>query len=387
MSGGLLKGRRIHFAGSADDTTDLSRLRYAHDLIRELAVQTFREGGGVVVTLGFEPVHKTDLDLPLIFDWTVLEAFEKCQCVGEVNWPASEGASIVAVGFANWRDKITVKRKPLWTRITSSKSVELIQIREELKIGGVLRERQAIFGDILVAIGGGPGVQHLADLYVTSRKPIVPIDIPLKEGRQGAAETLAEIALQSPQDYLRYRPLYQAAAAYSALSIGSNLQNIDEFAPKFLNFVSHLPCPQAFLVRLQDKDAAEFEIVESFFRNVVDDVLRESGYERFEVGVDTDGESFLNVEIFRHLHFASLVIVDLTGLRPNCFTELGYALGCGKKVIMTAQKGTRIPFDTASIPCFFWLESLPDSERKKTLREFMRININRRPLVRSTSAF
>ena len=40
------------------------------------------------------------------------------------------------------------------------------------------------------------------------------------------------------------------------------------------------------------------------------------------------GLGILNVAIFENLHFASVAVIDLTGERPNCFTELGYALGC-----------------------------------------------------------
>ena len=36
--------------------------------------------------------------------------------------------------------------------------------------------------------------------------------------------------------------------------------------------------------------------------------------------------AFINVGIFENLHFSSVAVVDVTGERPNCFIELGYAL-------------------------------------------------------------
>ena len=86
-------------------------------------------------------------------------------------------------------------------------------------------------------------------------------------------------------------------------------------------------------------------------------------------------------QIFKKLHYSSLVIADLTGLRLNCFTELGYALGQAKKVIVSAREGTESPFDSASIPCHFWSISEEDEKRRDAFRQFMRKNINREPLV------
>ena len=35
----------------------------------------------------------------------------------------------------------------------------------------------------------------------------------------------------------------------------------------------------------------------------------------------------IDEEIFQKLHHSSVVLADITGMRPNCFIELGYALG------------------------------------------------------------
>jgi len=280
-----------------------------------------------------------------------------------------------------WREKIPKNRNPLWKKAISSENVELIQIRLGLSVGGVLREQQAALGDILVAIGGGPGVEHLAELYMSSRKPVIPLDLPLKATKSGAAERLTTQAMETPQRFFEYDPAEEAIAAYSLLSLKHVLPDIDEFNGRFFDFLSHLPRPRAFFVRPLNRKLPNFDAVESFFRNVVDPVVINSGYERFEMGIDTSREAFLNVEIFQTLHYSSLVIADLTELRPNCFLELGYAYGLGKKVIVTAQEDTKLPFDSASIPCHFWSPCSEDSQRKSDFEEFMKNNINRRPLV------
>jgi hypothetical protein len=62
----------------------------------------------------------------------------------------------------------------------------------------------------------------------------------------------------------------------------------------------------------------------------------------------------MNVEIFASLHRAGLVIVDLTGVRPNCTMELGYALARRSRIVISAMKGTGLPFDEDKLPTFLW---------------------------------
>lgn len=381
MTLGRIKGRRIHFAGSADPDVEPSKLRYFHKLVKHIAKRTLVDGGGLVVTVGSEPIHQSEHDLPIIFDWTLLEALDECQDLGLLTWPEAQGAPVVAVGLPKWRGRMPGNRNALWNRLISAKNIELVQVRSELSIGGVLRERQAAFGDILVVAGGGPGVEHLAELYMSNRKPVIPLDIQMKTKKPGAAERLSTLVMESPNRFFEYNPPEQATADYSMLSLKNQLPNFEEFEKRFFDFLFHLPRPRAFFTRLLNEKSPEFDEVERFFRNVVDCVVRGAGYERFEAGTEASKEAFINVEIFQTIYSSSLVVVDLTGLRPNCFTELGYALGLRKKVIITAQEGTSLPFDSASLPCHFWSSERADDQRIVDFQDFMKRNINRRPIV------
>jgi len=376
-----LKGRRVHFAGSAKPNVEPSHVRYGHALLKRLAKLVLERGGGLVLTVGNEPVHDQDASLPLIFDWTLLEAVEEYENWERRSWPEAQGMLIVGVGLPNWKERIPENRRPLWNRVSKAKSLELIQIRTGLSIGGVLRERQAMYGDILVAIGGGPGVIHLAELYISRQKPVIALDLPLGDKRPSAAERLSTQTMENPKRFFEYEPHYKAAVAYSTLSLRDEPPSVDEFAGRFQDFVSHLREPTAFFVRLLNRKSPDFPDVEGFFRNVVDPVLTDSAYRRFEMGTDTSTEPFLNVELFKKLHYSSLAIADLTGLRLDCFTELGYAFGQAKRVIVTAREETKLPFDSATIPCHFWSAELPDEVRRDAFRQYMNKNINRNPLV------
>jgi hypothetical protein len=68
------------------------------------------------------------------------------------------------------------------------------------------------------------------------------------------------------------------------------------------------------------------------------------------------------MSIFDNLHYASVVVADVTAERPNCYIELGHALGQATRVIISAEDGTELPFDQEAIPCHFWSPSLPVDE-------------------------
>jgi nucleoside 2-deoxyribosyltransferase len=100
------------------------------------------------------------------------------------------------------------------------------------------------------------------------------------------------------------------------------------------------------------------------------------------MGRNSNEYAWITEAIFNSLHHSAVVIVDLTGLRNNCFMEYGYALGRAQRVILTARKGTSLPFDTQAIDCHMWEDDVEDTERIAQFQEYWRRNIDRPPLVK-----
>ena len=350
-------------------------------MLRTLIRSASKRGAGVLIGLTSEPIG--DAGLPILYDWTALEGLAGADKDASSSWPASQGAQVVAVGFSNWRDRVPKTRIKLLEGLTESSRVQLVQLSSGLNVGGMLREMQAAYADVLVVIGGGPGVEHLASIFASEQKPVIPIDLPLGKSKAElrGAEKIARLAMEKHGLYFRSEQGRNTTAAFSLLSLRQDRIDPDSYATRFLDFVSILERPTAFYVRLQSTSTREFTSVEHFFRRVVDPIIDEAGFARFEVGKEGSSEAFLNQEIFEKLHFCSLVIADLTDLRPNCLLELGYALGRGKRVIMTAKKGTNLAFDIAAIPCFFWDDRVPVGRQMKSLSAFMGRNLHRGPLV------
>jgi len=295
----------------------------------------------------------------------------------------------VVVSSEKAESEIPDDRRPLYDELLRSGRVQIESIMPGSRAAALLRRRQAVFGDALVILGGGTGVEHSADLYLSRRKPVVPFDLALGASRDdgtGGALRLAKRARAEPNRFLRFGPAFAATegAALAEIATRAGAIPATDIADRAIALLGKIARPNAFYVRLLNAKHPKFAPVESFFRNVVDPVVEEAGMSRVEIGTDKSDHAFMNAAIFESLHFASLAIVDVTGERPNCFIELGYALGNANRVLVTAEEGTKLPFDQEMIPCHFWNASSPFSDSKNVLVEFWKKNINRPSIVKIT---
>jgi hypothetical protein len=384
-----LLGRRIQIAGSASAQTDPGLVRYAHEIVRQLVEGILVSGGGIVATVGKEPraPGAASDDPSLIFDWTALEVAAECIRSRSLLWPASFGLPIVLVSSEKSESEIPDSRRPLHEFLLTSGKVRGEAIMAGSRAAVFLRQRQAQFGDALVILGGGTGVEHSADLYMAQRRPVVPLDLALGASRDdgtGGALRLSKQSRAEPNRFLRFGPADAGTEGAALSSIATRDGNVasGEIAGRISATLCKVARPDAFYVRLLRRDHAKFSAVESFFRDVVDPVVEEAGLSRIEMGTDRTEHAFMNVAIFESLHFSSVVIVDVTGERPNCFIELGYALRNTNRVLVTAEEGTKLPFDQQAIPCHFWKAGDPAPERRKVFSEFWQKNIDRPQIIK-----
>lgn len=381
-----IRGRRIHIAGSAARDTDHELLNYAHKLVRELVRTLGREGAIFALGAGGEPLADPgDEKSPaIIFDWTALSTLHDLLDDGRVEAQGPEGRLISTVATHKTEEQVPESRRDIWCGLRETDAVRLEYTRPGWTFGAVRREMQARQGDILIALSGGQGVEHLAQNYAASGKPVIPLDLNLgsstNDGSGGAAK-LATEALGRPERLLRVRDPEAAADLLSRTSTRHGAAPIHEVVSAVKRLILALEPPAAFYVRMLDESDPEFEHVERFFRYVVDPTVEKLGYSRNEMGRDATGQVWMNKAIFDALHYSSLIVVDLTGLRNNCFMEYGYALGCRLPVMLTARNGTSLPFDTSAIDCHFWNDGPRDEMRIFEFERYWRRNKDRPPLV------
>jgi hypothetical protein len=145
--------------------------------------------------------------------------------------------------------------------------------------------------------------------------------------------------------------------------------------------------PTAFAVRLLNPTLPEFAAVQEFFEAVVKPVIEtEYGYRLVVVdGKQAVEEARIDQDIFTKLRRGSLVIADLTASRPNCFLELGYALGRSARTVVTARDGTSPPFDVSTYAAHMWKNSGDLIDRRREFSEHLISVRDRPPIVADTA--
>lgn len=381
-----LCNRTIQIAGSSSEKTDVQIIEFSHQLIRSVTKKLLEKGATIVSIVGKEKeasIKPADTANPsIIFYWDIFETvYEYAKSLSFSN---NTKNLVKVVSSEKAEAQIPENRKEMWNQLISKGIVSLHRINPGWNAGAYKRQKQEELSDALLILGGGEGVEHLASLYVSHGKPVLPLDIPLGSSYGdgiGGAPLLSRISIANPN---RFIPIINedTASKLAYLSYERWKKTYPEkYANCILDFLETVVKPQVFYIRLLNKDEKEYQAVEDFFRSVVDPVVQKLKYSIKEMGISDMKNAFLNVEIFHELHNSSIVIADMSGLRPNCFLEMGYAFGRNKKVLMTAIKGTKLPFDPSAIPCYFWDSNISCEDQQESFLKFWIRNINRFPLV------
>jgi hypothetical protein len=380
-------GCRIHIAGSAKTDAPREELLYAHELIALLTERLAEAGASFVIQFGKEPRSGSggdDLTQPaIIFDWTVAETLGQLIESTRIQPSTENGPLIACITTEKTERQIPPDRMALWDRLISFGAV-LPQHLSGWSSGAVRRQMQAPLGDVLICLSGGEGVEHSATQYALQSKPVIPLDLQLGascyDGRGGAA-MLFEKMRAHPERFVRLDTPDLAGGFLAQMQTRGGSRPAAQVVNAIFKLLDALAPPTVFYVRMLNRDLADFPDVEQYFREVVDPVVRSRGYEPCEMGAMENTSAWMNPQIFESIRQATLTIIDLTALRPNCLIELGYAYGLGKRALLTARKDTVNPFDIAPIETRSW--NLVDGRDKLIveLEDYWRRNINRSPLA------
>ncbi len=374
---------RLHIAGSASGGCDVALLSLAHEVVSDVVRGYACDGGSFVVGIGAEPVHD-DGTPALVFDWTTLETALAVVESGAAAARTARGPLVVAGASQRGLDQVPDHRRPVLDALLAAGALDLTVLPEGWRSGALIRVEQANAGDVLLTLGGGAGVEHLANLYAQSGRSIIPLDFDIGASRGDdvvGGAGLAARALRSPNNFLRVANDVPAAGRLAGLSTRGEAPTANVLAERVVQLIRELEPPHCFYVRLLDSSLPAFVEVERFFREAVDPVVDAFGFARFEMGRDEPEHAWMNDEIFSRLYFSSLVVVDLTELRSNCLAELGYALGRAQRVIITARHGTKPPFDLDKIPWFFWDANADSEDLRTRLAAHVHLHSSRPPLV------
>jgi hypothetical protein len=385
-----LRGRRIHIVGSAHPDSDPVKLTYVHNLVAKLTSILIDEGATFVIPFGKEPfLRDRETGPSIIFDWTVCETAYEAMRSGRTAAAGPNGRFVATIATSKTDSNIPDLRRPIFEGLRNASSVSMEILNPGWTAGAIHRERLAQLGDILIGVSGGQGVEHLAIEYSSKGKPVIPLDIKIGSSQNdgsGGAGRLFEKALATPTDFFRVQEGESAAELLDRTRTRDCSTDVDKVVAAIIDLLRKLLPPRVFYVRLLNPDIPENVSVEKFFRGTVDTLVKELGYDRLQMGVGKNEFAWMNKAIFDSLHHSSVVLVDITAQRPNCFMELGYALGNIQRVILTARKDTKISFDAFALEAFLWEETEAPAKQLERFRKHWERNINMPNLVQPREA-
>lgn len=365
-----LKDRNILIQGSAHESTGQKLLEHSHALIHHLAIGLSKRGARLVVRASTEEyVVDSDPRTSKWYDWTVLSG------IAEI-----DSDQPMAIAFETEKDETPTIRQNLWQNLRDKNRVQVTHTTHNA--GAFLRRKMVRISDAMVSLGGGEGVEDCAELMIEMGRPVIPLGLPIspafKDGI-GGSERLAKLMKSNPSQFLGS----DTASLLSAHQRGSDPSNSPkDAADEIIKMLEEVVRPQAFIIRLMNKEHCDYQDVQRFIEDTVKPALNQKNYRVSESGVSQSENFFLNVDIFKQIQKSSVVVSDLTGSRIDCYLELGYALGLEIPVLITAKKDTKIGFDTSSAETYFWQPSDRDVERIKKIHHHLQRALSR-PSLRS----
>jgi hypothetical protein len=379
MTKSPLFGRRIHIAGSISEdlvVAPTDDVRKSRALVEGLVRELLSRGAVFVIPVDAEKLRADQM--PICFDWLTWRTI-----ADNLHLRPGDAPNPVAIGVEHHKtqEQIPEDYADLWDRFRGS---DLVQIENAAhwNMASKRMETQARWGDILIALGGSEGVLFLANLYHEAGKPVVPLNAQVSPDDTGARR-LFRLGLASTQAQQLFRSVDQTPHTWINRINFATRTPVTECIEQIVRLLEDLARPRAFVVRLLNPDIAEFREVEEYFDNVVQPIIEsELGYEMLVVdGHQPYEHSRVDQEIFNKLHRSQFVVADITGMRPNCFLELGYALGRGLPTLLMGKEGIEHPFDLTTFAGLHWKPSSPTEERRRDFREHWQAIRNRPPLV------
>ena len=383
MSASSLLGRRIHIAGSISDDPSVApraEVERAQECIKLLVPRLVERGATFVLPIDDEKTREAD-GLPICFDWLILRVL--VECIDSRPRDAPEPYA-VAVRHHKSEGQVPTELTKLWQQFRDSRHVEIRDVGH-WNLYSKRMEAQASHGDVLIALGGKDGVLYLANLYHDAGKPVVPLNIPITPEGAGAQKLFDDIGLSQFNANRLFRPKgsMTVRAWMGKVDFNNRGRNNKQQMDVVLELLDDLDAPHAFVVRLMDDRHDSYSAVEELFSKVISPVVEEEYGHRIAVvdGSQPYDSPTIQQDIFEKLHHSQLALVDLTGVRPNCLIELGYALGRGLPTMLLAQQGEKAPFDIQGVPIYYWKPSDSVEKRQEDFRSYWKANIRRPPLV------
>lgn len=127
------------------------------------------------------------------------------------------------------------------------------------------------------------------------------------------------------------------------------------------------PTKKQVFVIMKFKD----KVLDSAYDGVIKPIIKKFQYKPLRIDEIQDSGK-INEQILEEIGRSEVILADLTGERPNCYYEAGFAHAIGKEMIFTIRKGTPIHFDLYTYRFIEW--ETEEDLRKKLNERFKAIS-------------
>jgi len=184
-----LVDRAIHISGSCSPITDIKIIIFSHFVVKNVTKLILENGGCIVTTVGKNSKIGGKKDNPsVIFDWDVIDEIYDYAKKLDFSNSTKNIAKIIATSKS--LTKIPNDKEQIWRELIENGTVSILRIPYGWNSGAVRRRNIEKYSDALIVIGGGEGVEHIAELFSLNNKPIIPLNIPVgsscQDGKGGA---------------------------------------------------------------------------------------------------------------------------------------------------------------------------------------------------------
>lgn len=119
------------------------------------------------------------------------------------------------------------------------------------------------------------------------------------------------------------------------------------------------------------------EELDSVYELVIAPVIKSYGYESVRIDKLQNARSITD-QVLEHIATSKFILSDLTGDRPNCYYETGFAHALGKELILTAKHPGDVHFDLQGYRFIIWKTA--KDLRDKLIERFDALSKYQQPL-------
>ena len=192
--------------------------------------------------------------------------------------------------------------------------------------------------DVTVFLGGGEGTYLARNWAHWARKPILGVPSLCGAGEQIYLQELSRLRGADRVQSELYEQLNQMITEAGAGGYAKDMVLLSE----------QLLVPREVFIIMSFKQEWE-DIYKSF-----EAVCKRHGFKADRTD-KTLSQERINPRIEAGIANSAFVIADVSEASPNVYFEIGFAQGRRKKVIVTAKKDTKLPFDISDVPVLYWL--------------------------------